>query len=234
MDIKMNFKKIYADGLDVCAANSVWIARGLVASGIGLVLMAYKTNGTFPKIQLKSPEYIPVVLSEAGTNLAAPVKYTELKRDSIIAFIARWSKTAQEEQKKFGIPASITLAQALVESRSGTSFLAVRAKNFFGIKCQKKQCFVGHCVNLKDDSPKDFFIAYESAWWSFRAHSEFLAKGERYRPLFASTDYKVWAKGLKEKGYATDEAYEEKLISVIEKFKLHDYDLFPNTALKVL
>jgi flagellum-specific peptidoglycan hydrolase FlgJ len=217
-----------------CALNSKWVVRGLIVAGTGLTILGYRANGTLPSVQMKSPEYIPVVLTKSGTNLAAPVKYTELKRDSIIAFIARWSKTAQEEQKKFGIPASVTLAQALVESRSGTSFLAVRAKNYFGIKCQKKQCFVGHCINLKDDSPKDFFIAYESAWWSFRAHSEFLAKGERYKPLFASTDYKVWATGLKEKGYATDELYGEKLIGVIEKFKLHDFDLIPNNVLKQL
>jgi flagellum-specific peptidoglycan hydrolase FlgJ len=214
-----------------CATNSTWIVRGLVIAGTGLTIWGYRANGTLPNIQMKTPELIPTVLTASGTNLAAPVKYTELKRDSVIAFIARWSKTAQEEQAKYGIPASITLGQALVESRSGTSFLAVRAKNYFGIKCQKKNCFVGHCVNLKDDSPKDFFFNYESAWYSFRAHSEFL-RGERYKDLFKTSDYKSWALGLKIKGYATDELYDAKLIGVIEKFKLYNFDLVPSKDLK--
>jgi len=124
----------------------------------------------------------------------------------------------------YGVPASIKMGQALIESRAGTSKLAVNNNNFFGMKCFSKKCGKGHCSNATDDSHKDFFRKYKSVGESFRAHSQLLS-GNRYKDLKKhNTDYKAWAKGLKSNGYATDKTYDKKLINVIEKYKLYKLD----------
>ena len=126
---------------------------------------------------------------------------------------------------KYGIPASITLAQGLLESNVGESRLSTRNNNHFGMKCFSKSCGKGHCSNFTDDSHKDFFRKYGSAWESYRAHSKMLG-GKRYRSLkkLGKKDYKNWAKGLKKAGYATDKRYAEKLINLIETLELYQYD----------
>jgi len=139
-------------------------------------------------------------------------------------YVDRFSAVAVSEMKKYGIPASITLAQGVVETNSGASTLASKHNNHFGIKCFSKKCGKGHCVNFTDNTHKDFFVRYESAWASYRAHSEFL-NGKRYRHLQnMGSDYKAWAKGLKEAGYATDPSYDIKLIRTIEDLELYKYD----------
>ena len=127
---------------------------------------------------------------------------------------------------KFKIPASITLAQAIIESRQGTSKLATQNNNHFGIKCFSKKCSKGHCSNFTDDSHKDFFKKYKGAWYSFRDHSEFLQK-KRYRSLYDLKihDFSGWAHGLKECGYATDKNYPKKLIAIIIQHRLWEVDL---------
>ena len=141
------------------------------------------------------------------------------------AYIERFAAVAQSEMKKYGIPASIKLAQGLLETSAGTSSLATEFNNHFGIKCFQKKCRRGHCGNFTDDSHKDFFRIYQTAWESFRKHSLFL-QGDRYRHLYklAPTDYQGWAKGLEEAGYATDGQYAEKLIALIDDLKLYQYD----------
>lgn len=139
-------------------------------------------------------------------------------------YIKRYAPIAIAEQKKFGIPASITLAQGILESRYGTSKLAVNNNNHFGIKCFAKKCRRGHCTNHTDDTHKDFFRVYPSAWESYRAHSLLLVNGVRYRPLFRTRDYKKWAYGLQTKGYATDKRYAAGLIGIITKYQLYKYD----------
>ena len=141
-------------------------------------------------------------------------------------YIKRFSKVAQTEMEKFGIPASITLAQGLLESKAGASPLATKNNNHFGIKCFSKNCSKGHCRNFEDDSHKDFFRAYASAWESYRAHSQLLKREARYQVLFEHPihDYKSWAHGLAKAGYATDPNYAHKLIRLIEKLNLHRYD----------
>ena len=94
-------------------------------------------------------------------------------------YVMKFYKTAIAEHKKYGIPASITLAQGLIESRGGNSKLAVRNNNHFGVKCFSKKCSKGHCTNHFDDNHKDFFRKYNSVWESFRDHSKVLQK-ERY------------------------------------------------------
>ena len=141
------------------------------------------------------------------------------------SYVRRFAHIARAEMEKFGIPASITLAQGLLESQAGKSPLAKEANNHFGIKCFSKKCKRGHCKNFSDDSHKDFFRTYSSAWESYRAHSLFLQK-DRYKHLLnlPSTDYKSWAVGLKKAGYATDPNYANKLIRLIERLNLEKYD----------
>ena len=147
------------------------------------------------------------------------------KRDKQLAYVKRFAKVAQEEMRKFGIPASITLAQGLLESNVGESLLAVKNNNHFGMKCWEKSCAPGHCTNYKDDTHKDFFRRYNSAWESYRAHSHFLQK-ERYKSLYSlgRKNYKAWAKGLQKAGYATDQRYANKLIRIIEDLDLDRFD----------
>lgn len=141
-------------------------------------------------------------------------------------YVDRFAPVAMAEMRKFGIPASITLAQALLESDAGDSRLAREANNHFGIKCHAKRCKRGHCINYADDSHKDFFVKYPNAWSSFRAHSQNLKNKPRYADLFelAPTDYRGWANGLAQAGYATDKRYGDKLIALIERFELSRFD----------
>lgn len=141
------------------------------------------------------------------------------------AYVKRFAKVAQTEMTKFGIPASIVLAQGLLESNAGDSQLAVKNNNHFGIKCFSRSCHKGHCSNFTDDSHKDFFRIYQSPWESYRAHS-YLLSAPRYKKLYqlGRTDYKDWAVELKKAGYATDKHYGEKLINLIEELNLHQYD----------
>lgn len=153
-----------------------------------------------------------------------PTPTANLRQKKAEAYIRRYAKVAIAEHKKFGIPASIKMAQALVESRAGESMLAQKNHNHFGLKCFSKKCKSGHCTNLTDDSHKDFFRNYHSAWESWRAHSQLLST-KRYKPLHKyGDDYKAWAKGLKKIGYATDKDYDKKLIDIIETYQLYRLD----------
>ena len=147
------------------------------------------------------------------------------KRRICFDYVKRFRAIAQTEMKKYGIPASITLAQGLLESDAGGSRLAKQNHNHFGIKCFSKHCRKGHCSNFTDDSHKDFFRKYNNVWESYRAHSLFLQQS-RYKHLsrLKSTDYKGWAHGLRKAGYATDKRYANKLIQLIQVMKLNQYD----------
>ncbi len=148
------------------------------------------------------------------------------KRRKQLAYVDRYADVARTEMKKFGIPASITLAQGLLESNVGESRLATKNNNHFGIKCFSRSCKKGHCSNFTDDSHKDFFRKYSSPWESFRSHSNLLKLNKRYARLFKleRSDFRGWAHGLKKAGYATDKRYAEKLIHMIEDLDLHKYD----------
>ena len=141
-------------------------------------------------------------------------------------YVQRFAPVAVAEMEKFGIPASIILAQGLLESNAGTSKLARSISNHFGIKCFSNKCKNGHCANFTDDSHKDFFVRYGNAWASYRAHSLFLKNNRRYGSLFqlAHNDFKGWARGLERSGYATDKQYAEKVIAIVQNLGLHQYD----------
>ena len=139
-------------------------------------------------------------------------------------YIKKYSPVAVSHMRKYGIPASITLAQGLLESGAGQSDLTKRSNNHFGIKCHRD--WKGERVYAKDDTPNDCFRKYRRAEDSFEDHSQFLVQGVRYRPLFrlSPTDYKGWARGLQKSGYATDRAYANKLIKLIEDYQLYRFD----------
>ncbi len=158
-----------------------------------------------------------------NTALEAPASI-EASPSQQQSYVDRFAEVAQVEMRKYGIPASIKLGQALLETNAGASSLATRNNNHFGIKCFSKKCQKGHCSNFSDDTHKDFFRNYDSAWESFRSHSQLL-QGERYAHLFKlGNDYRAWARGLEKAGYATDNRYAEKLIGIIEALGLQQYD----------
>jgi hypothetical protein len=138
-------------------------------------------------------------------------------------YIATWKLVAIEQMKLYKIPASITLAQGILESGNGNSKLAREGKNHFGIKCHEWQ---GDKMFMDDDAKKECFRVYKDAKDSYQDHSDFLKKHKRYEFLFdyKSTDYKDWAKGLKDAGYATNPQYAESLIKIIEEEKLYEFD----------
>ncbi len=139
-------------------------------------------------------------------------------------YIQKWAPTAVREMYRSGVPASITLAQGILESRYGLSSLASEGNNHFGIKCHKD--WKGKSMRYDDDARGECFRVYDSADESFQDHSDFLRYRDRYKFLFdlKTTDYKGWAYGLKKAGYATDPNYPAKLIKYIEDYNLYEYD----------
>lgn len=149
---------------------------------------------------------------------------SQSKSKAYINYINKYKNIAIEQQSKYKIPASITLAQGLLESGAGNSYLTKKSNNHFGIKCHD---WKGAKVYHDDDKKGECFRKYKDPADSYRDHSLFLTTRSRYAKLFdlKITDYKGWAKGLKECGYATDKAYPNKLISIIETYELHKYDV---------
>lgn len=139
-------------------------------------------------------------------------------------YIDQYSSLAVEQMQKHGIPASIKLAQGLLESGAGVSTLASKSHNHFGIKCGGN--WGGPSVRHTDDAPNECFRAYKHPRESYEDHSLFLRRGPRYAFLFDLdvTDYKAWARGLKKAGYATDPSYANRLISIIEDYELYRFD----------
>lgn len=139
-------------------------------------------------------------------------------------YIEKYKAYAIEDQEIYGIPASIKMAQALLESDNGNSRLARLGNNHFGIKCKKD--WTGKTINHDDDAPQECFRKYSSVEESFRDHAEFLDKSPRYQALFEldPTDYKGWAYGLSKAGYATNPKYPELLIKIIEDNQLYLLD----------
>jgi len=151
-----------------------------------------------------------------------PALKKQPKKNHVERYIDRFLKTAKQEAKLYNIPVSITLAQGIIESNAGRSSLAVKHNNHFGVKYRGR----GKYAVYTDDTPRDKFQVYKSAWWSYRDHSKLLTS-RHYRHLtkLKRTDYKAWAHGLKKCGYATEKKYAQILISVIEKYELWRYDL---------
>ena len=156
--------------------------------------------------------------------LMSPVAYAQSTWNARYqSYINQYKDCAIEQMLKWKIPASITLAQGLLESGAGESNLARRGNNHFGIKCHG---WSGNTIYQDDDRRNECFRSYSSAFESFEDHSRFLASGQRYRNLFnlKITDYKGWARGLKAAGYATNPKYADRLIDIIQLYRLYEYD----------
>ncbi len=172
----------------------------------------------------------PISTNTVNTNnTSTSTKITKPKANATYAetvsnYINNYSTIAKEEMLQYGIPASITLAQGILESGAGRGELTRKANNHFGIKCHRD--WNGERVYHDDDELQECFRKYKDPKYSFRDHSLFLTERSRYRDLFKlrKDDYKGWAKGLKKAGYATDPKYPAKLISIIQRYGLDKYD----------
>jgi|TARA_B110000027_G_scaffold121431_1_gene135588 flagellum-specific peptidoglycan hydrolase FlgJ len=151
-----------------------------------------------------------------------------------LQYIKKYAPLAVLEMHKYNIPASVTLAQGILESGNGRSQLASKSNNHFGIKCHTG--WKGAKVYHDDDEKGECFRKYKYVQSSYKDHSEFLSGRRRYASLFKlrKSDYKGWAKGLKKAGYATDKKYPKKLIKIIEEYKLYEFDKFREKDLKKL
>lgn len=160
-----------------------------------------------------------LLLSVALSDAQAQIR----KNQAYINYINQYKDLAIEEMLKYRVPASITLAQGLLESRAGLSDLARNGNNHFGIKCHD---WLGARQYADDDAKGECFRVYDNVRQSFEDHSRFLARQPRYARLFdlKLTDYKGWARGLKACGYATSSKYAQSLIQIIELYELDDYD----------
>jgi len=186
-----------------------------------LVLLILRLIPITLREKCKSYLNLGILLTLLLFNLAGRAQ----KRMSTEEYIATYKDIAIEKMKEFKIPASITLAQGILESGSGNSKLATEGNNHFGIKCHKG--WTGKKIYVDDDELHECFRKYKKAEDSYRDHSLFLTQRGRYSFLFdlEITDYKAWAKGLKQAGYATNPRYPELLIRIIENNNLHQYDL---------
>lgn len=192
----------------------VLILIGFVLSSCGARKSANQKDNDGGKISIPNSE-----IPETPSTVIKP-SYNTTEQ-----YIAFFKAEAIHEMKLYGIPASITLAQGILESGSGKGRLAREANNHFGIKCHN---WKGARIYHDDDRKQECFRKYDDPNQSYRDHSLFLVDRKRYANLFKHkpTDYKAWAKGLKKAGYATDPKYPQKLIQLIERYKLHRYDIF--------
>ncbi|MEJ6792152.1 MAG: glucosaminidase domain-containing protein [Lacinutrix sp.] len=179
-----------------------------------VVKVTQKNKDNAPKVVIMQPEETKEPVKDTPENYATPTD----------EYIAIYSNIAQDEMRNYGIPASITLAQGILESGSGKGRLSVEANNHFGIKCHKG--WTGGKIYHDDDEDQECFRKYKNSKYSFRDHSLFLRDRKRYAGLFelAIGDYISWAKALKAAGYATDRKYPQKVISLIERYQLYRFD----------
>ena len=167
--------------------------------------------------------FVLISFSSCSTLKTASVVEKSVE-DKIKLYIKKFAPAAVKNMRFYKIPASITLAQGVLESGYGESTLATKANNHFGIKCHKG--WKGKSITHDDDEEDECFRSYKNPLKSYRDHSLFLVDRDRYKSLFElkRKDYEGWAKGLKAAGYATDPKYAEKLISLIERFELNRFD----------
>ena len=168
---------------------------------------------------------VPILAVAFSLPLAAQ------KQSAQEAYIEKYAQMAVDEMFRSGVPASITLAQGMLESGNGQSYLATKGNNHFGIKCHD---WKGPGVYMDAEKKNECFRKYKSVVESYKDHSDFLRYKDRYKSLFdlKITDYKGWAHGLKRAGYATDPAYPRKLINLIETYDLSRFDQTDTKAIR--
>lgn len=220
-DVSLDFRLMAAQGVE----QQNWV--GLSS------LFGTQSNSTLersnlsPALQAKANEIpnLSVVLSKQYLkSKGVPAEIINEKLRVIQSYLKRYAPMAKKEMKRYGIPASVTLAQALLESDAGGSLLALETNNHFGLKCKSK-CSGCTCKNYPDDDDFDMFRVFSKPADSFREHS-LLLQGERYHSLYLldTNDLEGWCHGLKKAGYATDPNYAPKLIHIIKSLKLNRYD----------
>ncbi len=203
---------------------------------LGILSILFLASCGSHKRTVKYKRYAPkkhkkavVVIPQEEINEAHQV-FKKVKAKAVnprlatLNYIKNFAPLAIIEMKKYKIPASITLAQGILESGSGKSELALKSNNHFGVKCHKE--WKGDYVRYDDDKKNECFRKYDHPIGSFKDHSLFLTKRGRYSFLFKlrKDNYKGWARGLKKAGYATDPKYPKKLIKIIENYQLYRYD----------
>jgi flagellum-specific peptidoglycan hydrolase FlgJ len=179
-----------------------------------------KSNTTKPVLSKPSKQE----QNNNETEVIVSTSKTVVTNAVVKAYIAQFKEIAMGNMRSFGIPASIILAQGILESGAGVGDLAISANNHFGIKCHEG--WTGESVRHDDDSDQECFRKYNNPSESFKDHAVFLTGRSRYSKLFAlpKGDYKAWARGLRTAGYATDPRYPDKLIAYIERYNLQQFD----------
>lgn len=200
---------------------------------LGCITLVLSSCGSKKQV-INNRDPKPIVVKDhriddkAEIPMVTPKKKKKRTAESIVKttndYVEKFAPIAVREMHKYKIPASITLAQGILESGSGRSDLAIRSNNHFGIKCHRG--WKGKSVTHDDDRIAECFRKYVHPERSYEDHSIFLTSRKRYSKLFRlrTTDYKGWAYGLKRAGYATDKRYPQKLIALIEKYDLAKYD----------
>jgi LysM repeat protein len=197
-------------------------------------ILAFVLVSVIVSCSTTKPQIVTTKAAAKGSTTAeAPARKTEtlestskttVYSEQVNEYVMQYKDIAQKNMKSHGVPASITLAQGILESGAGRGKLAVTANNHFGIKCHTE--WTGDKIYHDDDSAQECFRKYNEAEESFNDHSDFLTTRSRYAALFKleKDDYEGWAKGLRAAGYATDPKYPEKLIGLIQRFNLAQYD----------
>ena len=181
--------------------------------------------GSKKRVVSSQPKKVVIKTEKTKTPQISPISKTKKTTvNNTQEYIEKYAPIAVKKMNQYRIPASITLAQGILESGSGRSDLAVRSNNHFGIKCHKG--WQGKSVTHDDDAIGECFRKYQYPEQSYDDHSKFLLGRKRYANLFKlrPTDYRGWAYGLKKAGYATDKKYPAKLIALIKKYNLDKYD----------
>lgn len=216
------FKKIILlfviAALASCSSSKPAIATTKKAAAVQKPRTASTKKGVTSKPTAKYPS------TNNTTEVIQSTSKTVVTSDLINNYVLQYKDIAMVNMQKYGIPASIILAQGILESGAGKGDLAIEANNHFGIKCHND--WLGESVRHDDDSSQECFRKYNEASESYRDHALFLVGKKRYAALFTyeKDDYKTWAKGLRAAGYATDPNYPDKLIGYIERYNLHQYD----------
>lgn len=181
-------------------------------------------KATQPSKPVEAKKPVQITKTEQASEELEATSKVKVTTDLVLNYIYKYKNIAQDNMRSHKIPASITLAQAILESGSGVGDLALKANNHFGIKCHKE--WTGETVRHDDDAAQECFRKYNDPAQSFEDHSQFLISRPWYNNLFKLdiSDYKAWSYGLKKSGYATDPKYPVKLIAIIERYQLYNYD----------
>lgn len=211
---------------------SITVLSFLISCGSHKRTTSHRTpSKTTKKVAKRTPTPVKIQkIDEADVIHADLVRRKPHLNKSTLDYIDEYNDIAILEMIAYKIPASITLAQGILESNSGRSRLSVKGNNHFGIKCHT---WSGKRMYHDDDARQECFRKYDHPLTSFRDHSQFLYGRKRYASLFElrKKDYKGWAKGLRKAGYATDKKYPAKLITLVETYDLDKYDHFDENFL---